>query len=128
MFVLTKVNMILKCLHKAEPRPCEYFLSVFYNAPNPAGDLIDVTMCPKILVRLSQSIPVNHKYILCINATAEDQATGTKVNVTMYSKTWEDVEIGHTYICHHLQIALCRHKGPQLRTIPKTAFKKTSLF
>ena len=85
-------------------------------------------MCPKIvkniLVGLSQSIPVNHKYILCINVTAVYQ-NGTKVNVTMFAKTWENVEIGHTYICLHLQIALCRHKGPQLRTIPETAFNKT---
>ena len=108
-----------------------YFLPVFANALDPEGDFIDVTMCPKIvkkiLVRLSQSIPVNHKYILCLNATAVDQ-TGTKVNVTMYAKTWEDVVIGLTYICHHQQIALCRYKGPQLRTIPETALKRTLLF
>ena len=88
--------MILKFLHKAEPRPCEYFLPVFANALDPAGGFIDVTMCPKIvkniLVGLSQSIPVNHKYILCINATAVDQ-TGTKVNLTMFAKTWEEVKI-----------------------------------
>ena len=74
---------------------------------------------------MSQSIPVNHKYILCINATAVD-LTGTKVNLTMYAETWKDVEIGHTYICHHLEIALCKHINPQLRTIPETAFKKTN--
>ena len=33
-----KVNMFLKFIHKAEPRPCEYFLPVFANALDPEGD------------------------------------------------------------------------------------------
>ena len=65
-------------------------------------------LCPqpvskKILVRLTKTIPVNHKYIFSVIATAVDQF-GDKVNVAMYAKTWEEVDIGQIYICHHLQI------------------------
>ena len=36
----TRVNMILKFLHKAEPRACVYFLPVvFANALDPEGDV-----------------------------------------------------------------------------------------
>ena len=111
-------------------------MPTFANALDPKGDFIDVTMSPTtiktVLVRLSQSIPVNHKYTLCVNATAVDE-TGTPVNVTMYAKTWEKVEIGQTYICHHLQMsiklpAFSQHKNPSLRTIPETSFLKTFPF
>ena len=83
-------------------------------------------------MRLSKSIPVNNKYTLCVNATAVDES-GTPINVTMYAKTWDEVEIGQTYICHRLQIGLripawIPHKFPFLRTIPSTSFQKTLPF
>ena len=72
-------------------------MPVFANALDPDGDEIDVTMCPNIakniLVRFTKTIPVSHKYIFSLNATAVDQS-GEEVNIAMYAKTWEDVEIG----------------------------------
>ena len=91
-----------------------------------------MTMCPniakKILVRLTKTIPVNHKYIFSLNATAIYQS-GEEVNLSMYAKTWEDVEIGQIYICRHLQIDNYKNKGVnQLRTLPFTSFIKTLIF
>ena len=110
----------------------EYSLPVFANALDPDGDLIDVTMCPNIakniLVRLTKTIPVNLKYIFSLNATAVDES-GEEINIAMYSKTWEDVEIGHIYICHHLQIDNYKNNGVnQLRTLPFISFIKTLVF
>ena len=132
----TKVNMKLKFVSKLEPRPLKYCMATFAHALDPNGDYIDPTMelsiVKNILVRLSKSIPVNNKYTLCVNAKAVDES-GTPINVTMYAKTWDEVEIGQTYICHRLQIGLripawIPHKFPFLRTIPSTSFQKTLPF
>ena len=89
---------------------------------------MDPNIAKKILIKLTKTTPGNQKYNLSINATAVDQA-GEKVNLTMYAKTWEEVEIGQTYICHHLQIDLFKNKGVnQLRTLLITAFMKTLVF
>ena len=81
-------------------------------------------MCVKIvtniLVRLTKTIPVNGKYLFRSKATAVNEA-GDEVLVAMYAKTWEDVEVGHIYTCHHLQIdnyKSYRNGGNQLRTLP----------
>ena len=104
-------------------------MATFAHALDPKGEYIDVTMDLKIvkniLVRLPKSIPVNNKYTLCVNATAVDES-GTSINVTLYAKTWDEIEIGQTYICHHLQISMkipawIPHKFPSLRTIPSTS-------
>ena len=112
----------------------EYRLPEFVNALDPDGDLIDVTMCPKIakniLVRLTKTIPVNHKYLFRSKATAVDEA-GDEVLVAMYAKTWEDVVIGHIYTCHHLQIdnyKSYKNGGNQLRTLPFFTFTQTNDF
>ena len=80
------VHMKLKFLLKPTAIACEYSFPVFANALDPDGEEIDVTMCPitvkKILVRLTKSIPVNHKYIFSVIATAMDQF-GDKVNMAM---------------------------------------------
>ena len=111
-------------------------MATFVTALDPKGDFIkmsmDQTEIKTILVKLSQSIPVNNKYILCVNVTAEDES-GTPINVTMYAKTWEEVEIGQIYKCHYLQImikipAWIPHKLVSLRTSPETSFYKTSTF
>ena len=82
----------------------------------------------KILVRLTKTIPVNHKYIFSVIATAVDQF-GNKVNVAMYAKTWEEVDIGQIYICHHLQIDKIKNRHlNHLRTLPITNFKHTDAF
>ena len=128
----TIVHMKLKFLLKPTPVQCEYSFPVFANALDPDGDEIDVTMSPtsvkKILVRLTKTIPVNHKYIFSVIATAVDQF-GDKVNVAMYAKTWEEVDIGQIYICHHLQIDKIKNKNlNHLRTLPITNIKHTDAF
>ena len=111
-------------------------MAEFLTSLDPKGEVIemsmDITEIKDVLVYLSKSTPVDDKYILCVNVTAEDES-GTPINVTMYAKTWEEVDIGHTYICHHLQInimllAFSKHKNPSLRTIPETAFQNTLRF
>ena len=54
---------------------------------------------------------------------------GEKVNVAMYAKTWEEVDIGQIYICHHLQIDKNKIKiVNQLRTLQITSFMKSLVF
>ena len=80
------------------------------------------------VVRLTKTIPVNHKYIFSVIATAVDQF-GDKVNVAMYAKTWEEVDIGQIYICHHLQIDKIKNRNlNHLRTLPITNIKHTDAF
>ena len=124
--------MKLKFLLKSTPVACEYSFPVFANALDPDGNEIDVTMSPfsvkKILVRLTKTIPVNHKYIFSVISTAVDQF-GDKINVAMYAKTWEEVDIGQIYICHHLQIDKIKNKSVNhLRTLPITNFMHTPDF
>ena len=111
-------------------------MAEFLTSLDPKGDFIEMSMdqteIKDILVNLSQSIPVNDKYILCVNVTAEDES-GKPINVTMYVKTWEEVEIGQIYKCHYLQIMIkipvwIEHKFVSLRTSPETSFYKTSTF
>ena len=130
----TKVHIKLKFLDIPTPISMEYRLPEFVNALDPDGDLIDVTMCPKIakniLVRLIKTIPVNHKYLFRSKATAVNEA-GDEVLVAMYAKTWEDVVIGQIYTCHHLQIGnykSYRNGGNQLRTLPFSTFTQTNDF
>ena len=128
--------MKLKFVNKLEPRRIKYCMAEFLTSLDPKGDFIEMSMdqteIKDILVNLSQSIPVNDKYILCVNVTAEDES-GTPINVTMYAKTWEEVEIGQIYKCHYLQIMIkipvwIQHKLVSLRTSPETSFYKTSTF
>ena len=132
----TTVNMKLKFVNKLEPRRIKYCMAEFLTSLDPKGDFIemsmDITEIKDILVNLSKSTPVDDKYILCVNVTAEDES-GTPINVTMYAKTWEEVEIGQIYKCHHLQLQIkipvwIQHKFVSLRTTPETSFYKTSTF
>ena len=101
-------------------------MPVFANAIDPNGEEINAKMSPtkvkRILTKLTKTTTTQQKYSLNAFAAVVDQV-GEEINVTMYTNTWDKVEAGQTYICHHLQIDIYKNKGVnQLRTLPITTF------